>query len=46
MFRKNNGKDQADMKQHPIPADFSSSTLVYIGVEEEREGKATITLPK
>ena len=46
MFRKNNDSDQADMKQNPIPADFSSSTLVYIGVEEEREGKAAITLPK
>ena len=46
MFRKNNDSGQADIKQHPIPADFSSSTLVYIGVEEEREGKAAITLPK
>ena len=46
MFRKNNDSGQADMKQHPILADFSSSTLVYIGVEEERERKAAITLPK
>ena len=46
MFRKNNDSGQADMKQNSIPANFSSSTLVYIGVEEEKEGKATITLPK
>lgn len=46
MLRKNNDSGQADIKQHPIPANFSSSTLVYIGVEEKWKRKFAITLPK